>query len=74
MSKEQADAFRKFVNENEPVQERIINAAADGSLKLTKLAAEHGFEFTAEEAETALKEKHAGELTDLLVDMFRRVW
>ena len=42
MSKEQAIAFRTFVNENESVQEQISKGATDGSLKLTKLVAEHG--------------------------------
>ena len=50
MSTEQANAFRKFVNENESVQEQMKASASDDSLSLAVPAAEHGYEFTAEEA------------------------
>ena len=69
MSIEQANAFRKFVTENESVQEQIDKAVADGSLKLTKLAAEHGFEFTAEEAQTVWDAAQGGELSDFELEM-----
>ena len=50
MSIEQANAFRKFVDENEALQQQVMEGLQDGSLKLTALAKEHGFEVTAEEA------------------------
>ena len=50
MSIEQANAFRTFVNENEALQQQVMEGLQDGSLKLTALAKEHGFEVTAEEA------------------------
>ena len=46
------------------MQEQISKGNSDGSLKLTKLAAEHGFEFTAEEAERAWNKVRGGELSD----------
>ena len=50
MSIEQANAFRKYVDENEALQQQVLEGLQDGSLKLTALAKEHGFEVTAEEA------------------------
>ena len=38
MSKEQANAFRTFVNENESIQGHVRKGNSDGSLELTKLA------------------------------------
>jgi len=69
MSKEQAIAFRTFVNENESVQEQISKGATDGSLKLTKLVAEHGFAFTAEESESVWNEAQGGELSDFELEI-----
>jgi len=41
------------VNENESVQEQSKASAKDKSFSLVALAAEHGYEFTSEEAQTA---------------------
>ena len=70
MSKEQANAFRKFVNENESVQEQIRKRGI-GNCKLVELAAEHGFEFTAEEAADAWvnDRQERDELSDFELEM-----
>ena len=69
MSIEQAHAFRTFVNENESVQEQIQSASAAGTLKLSELAAEHGYEFTAEEAQSVWDTaQEEGELSDFEVE------
>ena len=51
------------------MQEQISKGTADGSLKLTKLAAEHGFEFTADEAESAWNDVQGGELSDFELEI-----
>ena len=56
MSLEQAHAFRKFVDENEALQQQILEGMQDDSLKLTALAKEHGFEVTADEAMEILEQ------------------
>ena len=53
MSIEQANALRTFMNENESVQDQIKGPASDESFSLVSLAAEHGYSFTAEEAQSA---------------------
>ena len=50
MSIDQANAFRKYVDENETLQQQVLEGLQDDSLNLTALAKEHGFEVTAEEA------------------------
>ena len=69
MSKKQAIAFRKFVNENESVQEQIRKGAADGSFSQVEMAAKHGFAFTAEEAESVWTEVQGGELSDFELEV-----
>ena len=51
------------------MQEQISKTVADGSVKLTKLAAEHGFEFTVEEAESVWNEAQGGELSDFELEV-----
>ena len=65
MSKEQANAFRKFVNKNEAVQEQIKAAASDESFSLVALAAEHGYELTPDDAESVWLAAQDGELPAL---------
>ena len=62
ISIDQADALRRFVNENESVQQQIQSAANDDSFSLVAFAAEHGFEFTSEEAQTAWDAAQGGDL------------
>ena len=69
MSIEQAHAFRTFVNENEAVQEQLKTAASDESFSLVALAAEHGYEFTAEEAQTVWDAAQDSELSDFELEM-----
>ena len=64
MSIEQAHAFRTFVNENEAVHEQLKTAASDESFSLVALAAEHGYEFTAEEAQSVWEAALEGGLSD----------
>ena len=69
MSIEQADAFRTFVNENESVQQQIRQASADGGPSLSDLAAKHGYEFTAEEAQSSWNAAQEGELSEFDLEM-----
>ena len=69
MSKEQALAFRDFVTARDDVQDEIRAATTNGTLKVTELAAQHGFEFTAQEAQTAWDEVQANELSDFELEM-----
>ena len=69
MSIDQANAFRTFVNENESVQEQIKGAASDESFSLVALAAEHGYTFTSEEAQSAWDAAQGGELSDFELEV-----
>ena len=70
MSIEQANAFRTFVNENETVQDKIREGLVkDESFSLVELAAEHGYAFTSEEAQTAWDEAQTDELSDFELEM-----
>ena len=69
MSIEQANAFRTFVNENETVQDKIREGAKDESFSLVALAAEHGYAFTSEEAQTAWDEAQTAELSDFELEV-----
>ena len=69
MSIDQANAFRTFVNENESVQEQIKGAASDDSFSLVALAAEHGYTFTAEDAQSAWDAAQEGELSDFELEV-----
>ena len=51
------------------MQEQISKGNSVGSLKLTMLAAEHGFEFTAEEAESVMNEAQGDELSDFELEI-----
>ena len=75
MSIEQANAFRTFVNENETVQEKIREGLVkDESFSLVELAAEHGYAFTREEAQTAWDEAQTGELSDFELEVVSGGW
>ena len=67
MSIAQAHAFRTFVNENESVQEQIQAASTALTLRLTDLAAEHGYTFTAEEAQSAWDAAQDGDCAEYRV-------
>ena len=70
MSIEQANAFRTFVNENETVQEKIREGLVkDPSFSLVEVAAEHGYAFTSEEAQTAWDEAQTGELSEFELEI-----
>ena len=70
MSIEQANAFRTFVNENETVQDKIREGLVkDESFSLVEVAAEHGYAFTSEEAQTAWDEAQTDELSDFELEM-----
>ena len=70
MSIEQANAFRTFVNENETVQDKIREGLAkDESFSLVEVAAEHGYAFTSEEAQTAWDEAQTGELSEFELEL-----
>ena len=69
MSIDQANAFRTFVNENESVQEQIKGAASDESFSLVALAAEHGYTFTSEEAQSAWDAAQGGELSEFELEV-----
>ena len=69
MSIDQANAFRKFVNENESVQEQIQAVSTAGTLNLSELAAEHGYTFTSEEAQSAWDAAQGGELSDFELEV-----
>ena len=70
MSIEQANAFRTFVNENETVQDKIREGLVkDESFSLVEVAAEHGYAFTSEEAQTAWDEAQTDELSDFELEV-----
>ena len=74
MSIDQANAFRTFVNENESVQEQIKGAGSEESFSLVALAAEHGYTFTAEEAQSAWDAAQEGELSDFELEVVSGGW
>ena len=69
MSVEQAHAFRTFVNENESVQHKFREVAREENWNLPSLAAEHGYTFTAQEAQSAWDQEKEGELTDFELEV-----
>ena len=71
MSIDQADPLRRFVNENESVQQQIQSAANDDSFSLVAFAAEYGFEFISEEVQTAWDAAQGGDLSDRVREQAR---
>ena len=69
MSIEQAQAFRTFVNENESVQHKIREATCQENWNVPSLAVEHGYTFTAQEAQSAWDLEKEGELTDFELEV-----
>ena len=76
MSIEQANAFRAFVSENKSVQQQIKASAEPAQqwgpgedFDLVAVAAEHGYEFTEDEAKTAWGEAEEDNPTDVVLSV-----
>ena len=69
MSLDQANAFRDYVAQNEDVQKKIRSALMTESVKVSEIAAKHGFSFTSEEGQQAWETAQDNELSDFELDM-----
>ena len=69
MSLDQANAFRDYVSQNEGVQKEIRSALMTESVKVSEIAAKHGFTFTSEEGQQTWDAAQDNELSDFELDM-----
>ncbi len=70
MSIEQAQAFKDFTAQNEAIQEEILSLGGMPSgAYLSELGRRHGYEFTAEESDTAWEVAQQGELSEFELEM-----
>ena len=74
MSLDQAKAFRDCVAQNEDVQKEIRSALMTESVKISEIAAKHGFTFTSEEGQQAWDAGQDNELSDFELDMVAGGW